>query len=194
MLKDSRILFTGEQVETRLREIAGEIVSHKLPSMTAEIILVPILEGAVFASRKFGAFIEEEFGGCAPCMGGLSIIEKPIRIKRSRGTELVEPQLVDFHYSEGDFRGKFVIIVDDIVDEGQTLKLAHETVKAFRPAVLLSIVLVKKCDIDTVGWLDNSCFELGYTHEEARKRWLYGWGMDINGLYREQNHIYEVIL
>jgi hypoxanthine-guanine phosphoribosyltransferase len=190
--ENGELLFTGAEIAEKLREIAVKIVAD-LPSTADELVIVPIMDGAVVAARELEFYIDEVFGGCGPCLGGPSLIEKPINIARSKGTTLMEPKLLDFKWSETDFAGKPVVIIDDLVDEGETLKLARKTIERFRPAMLVTVALVKKADIDT-PFLDYACFELKHTPEEARRHWLYGYGIDLDGNYRELGHIAQVLI
>lgn len=190
--KNSKPLFTGTQIADRLREISAEIVAEKISSEVKELLLVPIMAGAKRACGQIRIFFEEEFAGRDSVSP--SIAEKPLYVKRSEGTKLIEPSLVNFHYSKEDFAGKTVIIVDDLVDEGLTLQLVHETIKRFHPFQLMSVVVVKKSDIHTNGWLDYSAFQLRYPLKKARKRWLFGYGMDIKGKGRDLDFIGEITL
>jgi len=187
-------LLTGEQIESRLREIAADLVAEKIPSGSGEILLVPIMAGAERACGKLRGFLEEELKGKTFAASTAAISEKPLYIQRSVGTLLLKPSLVNFPYTEKDFAGKTVVIVDDLVDEGLTLKLAHETIARFSPLRLVTVVVVKKSDIHTDGWLDYSAFQLCYPLEKARKRWLFGYGMDIDGEGRDLDFIGEISL
>ena len=190
--ENGELLFTAKEIGEKLRETAAKIVAE-IPSTADELIIVPIMDGAIVAAREFEFYIEDIFGGCGPCLGGPSLVEKPVKIARSKGTSLVTPEFVDFRWSETDFAGKPVVIIDDLVDEGETLKLAKTAIEKFRPAKLFTVALVKKADIDT-PFLDYACFELKHTPEEARRHWLYGYGIDLDGKYRELDHIAQIVI
>lgn len=189
-----KTLLTAGQIEDRLREIAAEIVADKVPPAAEELLLVPIMSGAKLACGRIRRFIEEEIERRASGKASPAVSEKPLYVKRSAGTRLVKPRLVDFRYTESDFAGKTVIIVDDLVDEGLTLQLAHETIGRLGPLKLITVVVVKKSDVNTDGWLDYPAFQLDYPLEKARKRWLFGYGMDIGGKGREMDFIGEIAL
>jgi len=195
MMKDKKeiILFSGDEITEKLNNVTAKVLAE-LPSDVDEIILVPLLQGAATVSKLFATLVENTFGGCGPCMGGPAITEKAITIKRSDGTELRTPELVGFNYTKNDFEGKFVVIIDDLVDEGETLQLAWETISSFNPLKLISVVIVKKSNINTKEYLTHACFELGYPLEIARKRWLYGFGIDMNGEHRDLDYIAEIHL
>lgn len=189
-----KTILTGEQIKNRLREIAVEIVFEKIPADAREVLLVPIMTGAQCACRQIRHFMEGEFGKRDSRSKAPVISEKPLYVKRSEGTELVEPSLINFQYTKEDFAEKTVIIVDDLVDEGLTLQLAYKTIRRFRPLKLITVVVIKKTDFHTDGWLNYAAFELRYPLEKARKRWLFGYGMDINGEGRDLDFIGEVAL
>jgi signal transduction histidine kinase/CheY-like chemotaxis protein/hypoxanthine-guanine phosphoribosyltransferase len=180
-----KTILTGKQIEDRLREIAVEIIVNKLPPTERELLLIPIMAGAERACGRIRQFMEEEIQRRASGKEACRISEKPLYVKRSMGTRLIKPSLVNFHYTKEDFFGKIAVIVDDMVDEGLTLQLVHETISRFGPSKLLTVVVVKKSNVNTDGWLDYAAFQLDYPLEEAGKRWLFGYGMDIHGEGRE---------
>jgi hypoxanthine-guanine phosphoribosyltransferase len=191
-IENGELLFTAKEIGEKLRDVAAKIVAD-IPSTADELVIVPIMDGAIVAARDLEFYIEEIFGGCGPCLGGPALVEKPIDIARSKGTTLLTPKLVDFRWGETDFNGKPVVIIDDLVDEGKTLKLARSEIEKFRPSMLVTVALVKKADIDT-PFLDYACFELKHSEEEARRHWLYGYGIDLHGNHRDLDHIAQIVI
>ena len=84
---------------------------------------------------------------------------------------------------ELDLKGKQVLIVDDIFDTGESLKLAYDEVIKHFPEVVKTCVFLdkqieKKVDIrpDFVGFEIPDYFVVGY-------------GLDINEMYRDLPYI-----
>lgn len=88
------------------------------------------------------------------------------------------------------FKGKFVIIIDDLVDEGKTLCKAVEIIENSNPVNLITLVGVKKIENIEMN-PDYYCFNLGYDNDTAKKRWLFGFGMDIRNEFRDCDYIAE---
>ena len=182
----SSVLFGSNTIEKRLKEVSGEIFSKEMDGRTENtILLIPILEGGRFFASRF----KKAFQEISPL---ITIEECPITIKRTAGETLAEPRIVDFRHKKELFKDRFVIIIDDLTDEGQTLKLACETISKLKPERLITLVLiVKRSSKITELVPDYFCFHLEYDGFEADKKWLFGYGMDLRGEFRDLNLIAE---
>jgi hypoxanthine phosphoribosyltransferase len=77
----------------------------------------------------------------------------------------------------GDIEGKHVLIVEDIVDTGHTLKYLIRMMKSHRPASVKTAALVRKAESAEVDvTIDYLGFDIG-------DEWVVGYGLD----YAEQN-------
>lgn len=85
---------------------------------------------------------------------------------------------------ERSLAGRTVLLVDDVLDEGQTLAAAQREVKAKDPARLLSAVLVRKAT--------RTATEVDYAALEAPDEFLVGRGMDCDGAFRQLSGIYAL--
>ena len=184
----ARLLFVGEQIERRLSEICCRIVSEHIGRGASEgrtIALVPIMEGAAMVASKAKALMQ------AVCPS-LTVEEYPIRIARTKDEKLVAPRLEAFGHEGASFEGWTVIVVDDLTDTGETLQLARRMVRRSAPARLTTVALVQKRK-SSVGVCspDYTCFCLDYENEQAEKRWLFGYGMDVRGEFRNCDFIAE---
>jgi hypoxanthine phosphoribosyltransferase len=80
-------------------------------------------------------------------------------------------------------RGKHVIIVEDIVDTGYTLRYLQQLLDAREPASLKTCVLLSKPDRRLV---DLSIDYLGF---EIPDKWVVGYGLDYAERYRTLPYI-----
>jgi hypoxanthine phosphoribosyltransferase len=78
-----------------------------------------------------------------------------------------------------DLAGRNVLILDDILDTGQTLACLLEHVRAQRPASLRSCVLLRKRRTDLAGRVEPDW--VGF---EVPDDFVVGYGLDHDGLYR----------
>lgn len=133
---------------------------------TGRVVLMPVLTGAlVFFSdliRHMPVQMSLEL---------VSVTSYPGASTESKGARLrsgLPP----------DLAGKHVVIVDDILDTGQTLELLHRLILEQRPASLRTCVLLRKDiprsfnpRVDYIGFDIPSAFVVGY-------------GLDYDGHYR----------
>ena len=85
---------------------------------------------------------------------------------------------------ERSLKGRTVLLVDDVLDEGETLAAAQREVEAAGPAELLSAVLVRKAT-DAVA-------EADYVALAGPNDFLVGRGMDCDGAFRQLSGIYAL--
>jgi len=87
-----------------------------------------------------------------------------------------------------DLRGRTVLVVDDILDEGHTLAAIVDYLRAEGAAEVLSAVLVHKAH-------ERKAYpgmRADFTGLEIADRFLFGCGMDYKGYWRNAPGIYAV--
>jgi len=83
----------------------------------------------------------------------------------------------------GNIEGKHVLIVEDIVDTGHTLKYLTGMFKSHRPASIKTCSLVRKADSAEVDVkIDYLGFDIG-------DEWVVGYGLDYGELHRTLPYI-----
>lgn len=183
----TRILFTAEQIEARVRALCESLTLQHNLSKEQELVLIPILNGAAKAAGKLTA-------GLKKLIPDLRIRDWPLHISRTRGQQLVPPSLKPEQAPPPWLKNKTLIIVDDLADKGETLSLAHRTAQKAQPKKIISCVLVAKRPLANLKFPPDYCgFTLDYPDSEAEKKWLYGYGMDIDGEYRDCDFIAEYL-
>lgn len=86
-----------------------------------------------------------------------------------------------------DLRGRSVVIIDDILDEGHTLAAIVEYCKAQgAKEVLVAVLIDKKHERKAVG------VHADFVGLEVEDRFLFGCGMDYQGYWRNTLAIYAV--
>ena len=84
-------------------------------------------------------------------------------------------------------RGRHVLVVDDILDEGHTLGAIMDTLRELETASVQSAVLVDKIHDRRVEGVQADFFQL-----QVPDRYVFGCGMDYKGWYRQLPAIYAV--
>ncbi|HTO51966.1 MAG TPA: phosphoribosyltransferase family protein [Myxococcota bacterium] len=167
-----------DETRVRLRELhSARAVDERISVLAAELaralagtepLLVVIAEGA----RRFAQRLSERLTalGIAPEL-------RFVRARRSNGLALRPVELEGADSAQ--FRGRDVVIADDIADEGRTLEAVSERVRAGEPRSLRTVVLVSKLSRRKVPVaLDHVGFEVA-------GGWVVGYGMDLDQDYRE---------
>jgi hypoxanthine phosphoribosyltransferase len=83
-----------------------------------------------------------------------------------------------------DVRGRTVLVVDDILDQGVTLKAIHDRLMQMGAARCLMAVLVEKTRPEAKP------VKADFVALEAPDLYLFGAGMDVNGAWRNLPEIY----
>jgi hypoxanthine phosphoribosyltransferase len=164
-----RPLFSAEEVEARIAVLAEEIrgdYGDRLP------LFVAIAEGAL---RFTDALCE------ALAQRGPRPRVDVIRALRTRGTELVSLQIEAPDL--GDLAGRDVLVLDDIADEGRTLRAVIELLEEADCASIRVAVLVSKSERRV------EALELDYVGFEVESGWVVGFGMDLDGELRDLDEI-----
>jgi hypoxanthine phosphoribosyltransferase len=166
----ARILIHNERIQARNRALAEEIVAV-YDGEDAGLTLVPILSGSII----FLADLIREL----PLKMKLAMVQ--ISTYPGTATSAGEPQMVmDL---AGDITGRHVLVVDDILDSGRTLRRVHAMIRERGPASLRTAVLLRKPSkappdvrVDFVGFDIEDLFVVGY-------------GLDFGDHYRNYPHV-----
>jgi hypoxanthine phosphoribosyltransferase len=82
---------------------------------------------------------------------------------------------------------RHVIIIEDIVDTGNTVKKILELVKDHKPASIQILTLLFKPEAF------KEDFEIDYVGFEIEKKFVVGYGLDYDGYGRNLDQIYVVV-
>jgi hypoxanthine phosphoribosyltransferase len=157
------VLFSEEQIKARVAELAAEI-DRDFPD--GELVVVGVLKGSFI----FMADLVRE-------------------IKRSLACDFLRVSSYENDRSTGQVRmefdmtqpveGKHVLLVEDIVDSGRTLRHLLEHMGTKHPKSLkVASLLYKEMNTGSRGMVDY----LGF---ESPHRFVIGYGLDSEGLYRD---------
>jgi len=161
----ARILLTEEMIQKRVKEL-GEQLSKDYAECGDDVMLVCILKGAVMffsdLARAVSIPLQIDFMGIS-----------------SYGNEQKTSGIVRITKDiDASITGKHVIIAEDIMDSGLTLKHLTKLLSSRNPASLKTCCLLDKpkrreCDItpDYYGFVIPNEFVVGY-------------GLDYMGIYR----------
>ena len=171
-----RILIREDQIQTRVQQIARKV---QMDYAGRELVIVALLNGTVMFLADL-----------------VRHLELPLRLDfigvSSYGQSTRSGQLHFTKELKLDVRGRDVLLVDDILDTGRTLKTVMQKLNQLQPRSLKTCVLLDKkarrterVDADYVGFVIEDYFVVGY-------------GLDFAERYRNlpfvgvlQEHIYS---
>ena len=162
-------LLSAATLQTRIDELAARIADDYRES---PLTLICVAEGA----RRF---TDDLLARLAP--RGLRPERLDVRARRSVGTSL-GPIAID-PFDADSLAGRDVLVVDDIADEGTTLRALLAIVARSRPRSLRSAVLLDKPE------RRRAPLALDYVGFRVERGWVVGYGMDLDGAYRELDWI-----
>jgi hypoxanthine phosphoribosyltransferase len=163
-----RVLFTEEQIDKRIREVAAEI-SANYQGKTVK--LVGVLKGSVFFLTALARHIEVpvkiDFLGISS-FSNKSGAPGVVRIAKD----------LDESIEDED-----VVLIEDIVDTGFTLRYLLQTLAGRAPNSLAVCTFLDRNSRRIVQVpVDYRCFEIP-------DRFVVGFGLDYNQLYRNLGYV-----
>ncbi|MCC7408528.1 MAG: hypoxanthine phosphoribosyltransferase [Phycisphaeraceae bacterium] len=164
------VLLDRQAIARRVGEVAEAIVAD-LPGGASggdvDLTLVPILTGSlIFVAdlvRRLPLRLRLRMMALRSYVG-----------TESRGAQVVE-ELTNLPAS---FEGAHVLVVDDILDSGRTLRLAKETLAGRGAASIRTCVLLRK------DRAEARAFAVDYVGFDIPDAFVVGYGLDYNDYYR----------
>lgn len=172
VLAEADLLVSGTDVEAAILRMAEEISSQL---REANPILLCVMNGGLIFSGQLLTrlafplevdYVHATRYGHATAGGGLNWI--------------VKPQL--------ELQGRTVLLLDDILDEGVTLAAIADYCREQGAATVLMAVLVEKLHLRKV----TPGMRADFTGIEVGDRFLFGYGLDYKGHWRNAPGIYAV--
>ncbi len=163
-----RVLLTEEQIDKRIREVAAEISAHYAGRV---LKLVGVLKGSIFfltaLARHIDVPVKMDFLGISS-FSNKSGSPGVVRIAK----DLDEP-----------IEGEDILLVEDIVDTGFTLRYLLQTLSGRAPHSLAVCTFLDRTSRRIVQVpVDYRCFEIP-------DRFVVGFGLDHNQLYRNLGYV-----
>ena len=168
-IEDLKVLFSEEQLQTRIKELADEM--NKFYN-GEEVIAICVLKGAVMFAvdlvKNLDMPLKMEF----------------IRLSSYGSSTTTSGKVNAVDIQLPDLNDKNVLIIEDIVDTGLTAKFLIDFmhcnfhVKSLKFCSLLDKKITRKVDV-----------EPDYYGFEVDDKFVVGYGLDYDGLYRNLRYI-----
>lgn len=181
------VVFTQTQIQSAVAGVAQEVAVWLQSKKQKAFHLISVMEGAKPFARDLLASLQK----AAP---EIRTQVHEIRIKGTDGTNLLETrELQEGQLDPSAFGTAPVLIVDDLVDSGKTLKMLKEKVSDLGVSEVKTAVLIRKFGTAS-GPVDFLGFDLNLDHaalvpKGLKDYWLYGYGMDLDGQQRHLDYV-----
>lgn len=167
IMKKLKVMYTEEQIQTRIQEMANEIDKDYEGK---ELIVISVLKGAIFFSVDLVKKMKTP------------VIFDMMQVSSYQGTQSTGNVIIKKGLDE-DIAGKEVLIVEDIIDTGYTLQYLKEYLQTLNPKSLKIAVLADKKERREIN------VDIDYTGFEIDNKFIVGYGFDIDQKYRNIPYI-----
>lgn len=163
-----RVLFTQEQIEQRICELAAQISEHYKDK---NLKLIGVLKGSVFFLAELARQIR------IPVKVDFLAISSFSNRSGAPGLVRIAKDLDD------SIEGEDVLLIEDIVDTGFTLRYLLQTLSSRGPNSLAVCTFLDRTPRRIVQVpVEYRCFEIP-------DHFVIGFGLDYNQLYRNLNYV-----
>jgi hypoxanthine phosphoribosyltransferase len=168
--KEFTLFLPADKIQSEVQRMADRMNTELI---NEDVVFIGILNGAfMFASdllRKISFDVQVTFVKLTSYSG----LASTGKVKRLIGiTE--------------DLKDKTVVIVEDIIDTGNTIESIIEQIKGFRPRQIFVATLLLKPD------LYSKDIHIDYVGFKIPKNFVVGYGLDYNGFGRNLRNLYAL--
>ena len=168
-----RIMISSEELQAKVKELGDKINAHYAQS-DKELVLIGLLRGSVIFMADLCRSIEKPHEldfMTVSSYGGGTVSTRDVKILKDL---------------DGEIHGKDVLVVEDIIDSGNTLSKVVEMLKTRNPNSIELCTLVSK---PSRREIDLDVKFLGF---EVEDRFIVGYGLDFDQKYRHLPFIGEI--
>ena len=167
----AEVLFTEDEIARRVDEIGAQITRDYAEAADEGIVLVSVLRGAAIfmadLARRIELPVEMDYMAVSSYGDGA----------RSSGVVRILKDLAS------EIEGRHVVVAEDILDSGLTLKYLLKNLASRHPASLEVATLLRK---KTLAQAKIECKYIGF---ECPDRFIVGYGLDYAERYRNRPYI-----
>lgn len=180
----SPVVMSRVEIKYSIKKIATQVTQWVEAEKTHELHIISILSGA----RPFTEDLIDELE-----RNKLSVTLHIICAEATKEDDHLEECQLVYGVVEDGIKNKLVLIVDDLLDSGKTLQRVKNSINDYGAKSIKAAVLVNKFS-EVNGNADFVGLNLGLHKDKLAKTgikdyWLFGYGMDLNGQYRDIEHI-----
>ncbi|NAR96324.1 hypoxanthine phosphoribosyltransferase [Acinetobacter haemolyticus] len=168
-----RVMISSEEIQAKVKELGEKINAHYAQS-DKELVLIGLLRGSVIFMADLCRAIEKphelDFMTVSSYGGGTT---------SSRDVKILKDL-------DGEIHGKDVLVVEDIIDSGNTLNKVIQMLQTRKPNSIELCTLVSKPSRREID------LEVKFLGFEVEDRFIVGYGLDFDQKYRHLPFIGEI--
>jgi hypoxanthine phosphoribosyltransferase len=166
-----RVLLAPDAIERRVGELAARISADRTGDDDRGLVLVPVLTGAFMFLADLVRHLPERIR-----IEVVTVSSYPGAATVSKGAALVG-------VLPRELEGRDVLILDDILDSGQTLGLLQDEIATRRPRSVRTCVFLRKA---CPRIREVTCDYVGF---DIPDEFVVGYGLDYDGFYRNLPYV-----
>ncbi|MEF9956687.1 MAG: hypoxanthine phosphoribosyltransferase [Acinetobacter sp.] len=167
------VMISAEDIQHKVKQLGEQINAHYAQS-DKELVLIGLLRGSVIFMADLCRAIEKPHEldfMTVSSYGGGTVSSRDVKILKDL---------------DGEIFGKDVLVVEDIIDSGNTLSKVMEMLQTRNPSSIELCTLVSK---PSRREIDLTVKFLGF---EVEDRFIVGYGLDYDQKYRHLPFIGEI--
>jgi hypoxanthine phosphoribosyltransferase len=165
-----RILLDRHQIADRIGQVAEQITADLEASDHAgQITLVPILTGSIIFVADLIRHLPQMMQ-----IHLMSVSSYPGTATTSQGAK-IDQTLTKV---PADLTGRYVLLIDDILDSGSTFRVVSDELKKRHPFALKTCTLLRKQRPEAMS------FPIDYVAFDIPDEFVVGYGLDYDDYYR----------
>jgi len=173
MTVEMKVMISAEEIHAKVQELGKQIDAHYANS-NKELVLIGLLRGSVIfmadLCRAITKIHELDFMTVSSYGGGTT---------SSRDVKILKDL-------DGEIRGKDVLVIEDIIDSGNTLSKVLEILQTRNPNSIELCTLVSKPSRREID------LEVKFLGFEVEDKFIVGYGLDYDQKYRHIPFIGEI--
>lgn len=173
MAVDMRVMISAEEIQAKVKQLSEEINAHYAQS-DKELVLIGLLRGSVIFMADLCRCITKPHE-----LDFMTVSSYGNSTTSSRDVKILKDL-------DGEIRGKDVLVVEDIIDSGNTLSKVLEILQTRQPNSIQLCTLVSK---PSRREIDLKVEFLGF---EVEDKFIVGYGLDYDQKYRHLPFIGEI--
>jgi len=168
-----QLLLDHNSIQNRIRGLAKEIIHFYEWERNCQLVLIAVMDGA-------GMFLYDLIK-----LLPFKIKLYCIKINTYKNQSKIKNSIVEINELT-DIENNNILIIDTVLDSGETLNSVIKSVETMKPKTLKTAILLCKNRKREFDIKPDFC---GFNIAD---KWIIGYGMDIDGFYRNLKDIYEV--
>ena len=173
VLANAELVYSAQQIDQAISQLAKEI-NNQLVEVDHPVVVMPIMNGGLILSGHL-----------------ITRLEFPVIVDYLHATRYREKTTGDMlHWKakpQQSIKGRTLLIIDDILDEGFTLEAVMAFCEEQEVEQVYTAVLIEK---DHPRPKAN--IKCDFTGLRVEDKYVFGFGMDYKGHHRNLNAIYAV--